>query len=151
MKDKLSLEDLWTTITSAFQIARKHWRRGQYGLGVSDSQNAEWENQIQRIHQAESQIKARLQPVPEEKKSENELLRKLLWVRHGCPFHCLYGDDGEMQCSCCGIDFKRASAEYIERRFIEINEPKMAQALRFFENQGKKESSDEKNGKKKVI
>ena len=70
MKDKLSLEDLWTTITSAFQIARKHWRRGQYGLGVSDSQNAEWENQIQRIHQAESQIKAMLQPVSKEKKAK---------------------------------------------------------------------------------
>ena len=134
-KDKLSLERL---------IEKLDWWRkiAHIGGGCKDRDICE---------QAYKQIKARLQPVPEEKKSENELLRKLLWVRHGCPFHCLYGDDGEMQCSCCGIDFKRASAEYIERRFIEINEPKMAQALRFFENQGKKESSDEKNGKKKVI
>jgi len=67
--------------------------------------------------------------------NENMLLRKLLWLRHGCPPHGLYGDDGEMQCSACGIDFKRASAKYIERRFLEINQPKMAKALRFFENQ----------------
>ena len=77
--------------------------------------------------------------------SENVLLRKLLWLRHGCPFHALYGDDGEMQCSACGIDFKRASAEYIERRFIEINQPKMAEAFRFFEKQGRKTEKESKN------
>jgi len=41
-------------------------------------------------------------------------LRELLWLRHGCPIAALYGDDGEMQCSKCGIDFKRMSVEQIE-------------------------------------
>lgn len=57
--------------------------------------------------------------------SEEQILRMLLWIRHGCPFHALYGDDGEMQCSACGIDFKRDSAKHIEERFIKINEPEI--------------------------
>ena len=67
--------------------------------------------------------------------NENKTLRKLLWLRHGCPFHALYGDDGEMQCHNCGIDFKRTSAETIEERFVEINMPAIKE---FFEkNRGK--------------
>lgn len=47
--------------------------------------------------------------------TDNELnLRRLLWLRHGCPIHTLYGDDGEMRCSRCGIDFKRDSVSHIE-------------------------------------
>ena len=42
------------------------------------------------------------------------LLRKLLWLRHGCPLHTLYGDDGEMQCGICGIDFLRSSPRKIQ-------------------------------------
>jgi hypothetical protein len=50
--------------------------------------------------------------------SEVDLLRKLLWLRHD-PNHYagLYGDDGEMQCGACGIDFKRMSAVEIESRW----------------------------------
>lgn len=48
------------------------------------------------------------------------ILRRLLWVRHGCPFAALYKDDGEMQCVACGIDFSRDSAEAIEARFIKL-------------------------------
>jgi hypothetical protein len=44
----------------------------------------------------------------------DSLWRELLWMNHarytGCQ-HLPYGDDGEMQC--CGIDFKRWSAEQI--------------------------------------
>ena len=44
----------------------------------------------------------------------DSLWRELLWLNHarytGCQ-HLPYGDDGEMQC--CGIDFKRWSAEQI--------------------------------------
>lgn len=41
-------------------------------------------------------------------------LRRLLFLRHGCPSECLYGDDGEMQCGKCVIDFKRDSVQKIE-------------------------------------
>ena len=50
--------------------------------------------------------------------SENKKLRKLLWLRHGCKG--LYGDDGEMQCNKCMIDFKRHSVEVIEDRFYSM-------------------------------
>lgn len=44
---------------------------------------------------------------------DNTLLRKLLWVNHNCPFHGRYGDDGEMQCHVCGVDFKRDAVSKI--------------------------------------
>lgn len=46
-------------------------------------------------------------------------LRYLLWLHHGCDQGCLYGDDGEMQCSnhpipVLFIDFKRDSPSLIQ-------------------------------------
>jgi hypothetical protein len=52
---------------------------------------------------------------------DNKILRRLLWLRHGCSFSALYGDDGEMQCHSCGIDFKRADARAIEEAFEKIS------------------------------
>ena len=43
--------------------------------------------------------------------------RKALWLRHGCPLVALYGDDGEMQCSSCTLDFKRHDIETIRNRW----------------------------------
>ena len=39
-------------------------------------------------------------------------LRRLFWLGHGCTG--LYGDDGEMQCGDCGIDFRRMRVAEIE-------------------------------------
>lgn len=50
--------------------------------------------------------------------SENRKLRELLWLRHGCKG--LYGDDGEIQCNKCMIDFKRHSVEIIEAKFYKM-------------------------------
>ena len=37
-----------------------------------------------------------------------ERLLRVEWgLRHGCPVVALYGDDGELQCSACALDFKR--------------------------------------------
>lgn len=50
------------------------------------------------------------------KAAAQEPWRRFLWLNHSryLPHqHMPYGDDGEMQC--CGIDFKRDSAEAIER------------------------------------
>ena len=41
--------------------------------------------------------------------------RELLWFYHGCPTEYLYGDDGEMQCTKCLVDFKRWHPQVIER------------------------------------
>jgi len=40
-----------------------------------------------------------------------EILRELLWMEHQCEGK--YGDDGEMQCGKCLIDFRRDSAKDI--------------------------------------
>lgn len=56
--------------------------------------------------------------------AEEMLLRKMLWLRHGCDG--LYGDDGEMQCARCMLDFLRMSPHDIERRFFELRIAKMA-------------------------
>lgn len=47
---------------------------------------------------------------------ENQILRELLWLNHGHG-HVLYGDDGEMQCSLCRLDFRRDSAQQIQKHF----------------------------------
>ena len=49
---------------------------------------------------------------------ENEQLRKILWLRHGCSISKLYGDDGEMQCSFCRIDFKRDPLQRIQEGIL---------------------------------
>ena len=53
-----------------------------------------------------------------ELKRQNKLLRKLLWLRHGCSLEKLYTGDGEMRCSKCGIDFKMDHPEVILKKFI---------------------------------
>ena len=50
-------------------------------------------------------------------RNENMLLRKMLWLRHGCTIVGLYGDDREMQCNHCMIDFKETSAEGIQQQW----------------------------------
>lgn len=57
-------------------------------------------------------------------------LRQLLWLRHGCPMHMLYGDDGEMQCNNrgCMIDFKRMPVEEIKRAWRSHGELLIEQA-----------------------
>ena len=48
---------------------------------------------------------------------EVQSLRKLLWLKHGCSTTALYGDEGEMQCGACIIDFKRDPIKRIEEIF----------------------------------
>lgn len=57
---------------------------------------------------------------------EADRLRAMLFLRHGCFGSALYGDDGEMQCKACRLDFKRDSIEYIQNRFHEIGLEKLA-------------------------
>jgi hypothetical protein len=49
------------------------------------------------------------------------IFRRELWLRHGFGHRHLYGDDGEMQCAECGLDFKRDSAEKIAGRLKEMD------------------------------
>lgn len=50
---------------------------------------------------------------------ENHDLRRILFYTHPCVGK--YGDDGEMQCNSCGIDFKRMTpAEIAERLHLGV-------------------------------
>lgn len=57
--------------------------------------------------------------------AEEKIFRRLLATGHGCPIMALYGDDGELSCSSCGIDFKRMSARDIESQLIAFARVKM--------------------------
>ena len=61
---------------------------------------------------------------------EEYTLRNWLWLKHD-PKHTLYGDDGEMQCNTCMLDFKRDSVEKIHSVFTK---QATDAAIKFFED-----------------
>jgi len=61
---------------------------------------------------------------------DNLIFRRLLWLKHGCHMQYLYGDDGEMQCQKCMIDFKRDMPEEIETRLREIESSLISKAVK---------------------
>lgn len=52
-------------------------------------------------------------------KADNRKLRYLLARQHDSVRHMIYGDDGELQCSVCWIDFRRDPVAEIERKLYE--------------------------------
>ena len=52
-------------------------------------------------------------------RSDNRKLRHLLARQHDSAKHMLYGDDGELQCNVCWIDFRRDPVAEIERKLYE--------------------------------
>lgn len=60
---------------------------------------------------------------------EIAILRELLWSAHSCSPQYQYGDDGEMQCQACVLDFKRDSVKVIEHRFSEMAKQNFTRAL----------------------
>jgi len=66
---------------------------------------------------------------PEDANPMEYMLRKLLFHQHsGLEKTCmLYGDDGELQCQSCDIDFLRDSGEDIESRLMWIGMQKLIQ------------------------
>jgi hypothetical protein len=64
---------------------------------------------VARVLELLASARARAQTL----ESADRLWRELLWLRHGCPRHMLYGDDGEMQCNHCMADFKRMPPEKV--------------------------------------
>jgi hypothetical protein len=53
-----------------------------------------------------------------------ETLRELLFRQHPCDGK--YGDDGEMQCAACKIDFRRDTAEEIRTKMNEVVKARIA-------------------------
>lgn len=70
-------------------------------------------------------------------KAENKKLRELLWLNHGHTKY-LYGDDGEIQCSKCGLDFKRHDIGIIAKRFSDMIFQRMLEFQKRQEEMSKK-------------
>lgn len=70
-------------------------------------------------------------PELEKLRKDDEILRTLLWLRHGCKMHTLYGDDGEQQCNShgCMIDFKRMSPTEIRKAWTTHGEKMLNEHL----------------------
>jgi len=66
---------------------------------------------------------------------ENQILRKFLWLNHGCESSCLYGDDGEMQCGRCIFDFKRGDVKKILEKLSEKNMGEFIQIFKKIEEE----------------
>ena len=92
-KDKLSKSD-------HMHIVYLAWLK--LPLGLTKDRADQWRKEISDI------IEQHFAP-------PDEALRRVVWLNHGCPMPALYGDDGEMQCNICRIDFKRMSGSDIER------------------------------------
>ena len=61
---------------------------------------------------------------------EGKPWRRLLWLRHGCEQIALYGDDGEMQCNKCMLDFRRMTASEIDDHFLDAGQKAFAKHLK---------------------
>ena len=71
---------------------------------------------------------------------ENRLLRYMLARAHDGAGHRIYGDDGELQCPVCWIDFVRDSAHEIQRKLEEAGMRELQKAIANGEWPPKKES-----------
>jgi len=60
---------------------------------------------------------------------ENKIFRRLLALAHDRPGHLIYGDDGELQCSVCWVDFVRDSAQDIQRKLQESGMRELQRAI----------------------
>lgn len=60
-----------------------------------------------------------------------------LWINHGCEIGTLYGDDGEMQCSSCIVDFKRLPMNDLVEHTIKHMEEKNKERLDLWDSKQK--------------
>ena len=61
-------------------------------------------------------------------------LRQMVWESHGgLTHHFLYGDDGELNCNTCHIDFKRLTVMSI---FDALGEQAMARMVEYLKRKG---------------
>jgi hypothetical protein len=52
-------------------------------------------------------------PAPEPRAWTDRFIREVLWANHGCTLLSLYGDDGELQCGNCRMDFRREPLPFL--------------------------------------
>lgn len=89
------------------ELVDRAYRDGGDGARRIDRITAEYNRARKERDTAQKQLA--------QSQQENKELRKWLWLRHG--HDALYGDDGEMQCGRCVLDFKRQPVAEIADRF----------------------------------
>ncbi len=65
--------------------------------------------------------------------ADNRKLRYLLARQHDSATHRIYGDDGELQCSACWIDFRLDTVADIERKLYEAGMRELQRLISFDE------------------
>jgi hypothetical protein len=55
--------------------------------------------------------------------------RRVMALRHGCNQSALYGDDGELQCKECGVDFARMEPNEIDSRWMMLGRKRLQSLL----------------------
>ena len=79
---------------------------------MKESTESNWEQLSKDI----DSTRKRLEELTKRVGEEILWLRQLLWLNHGCDIMHQYGDDGEMQCAFCMVDFKRETLPIIEEK-----------------------------------
>lgn len=77
--------------------------------------------------------------------------RERLWLGHGCSTAILYGDDGEMQCARCMIDFRRDSFETIAERLASTAKVREQEAARLREEVAEAQRERDEARKSRLI
>ena len=101
-------------------------RRTEEWIQQDDTDKAALRDAITELGEKEKEIE-RIDTARRDAEAESAKLRELLWIRHRCSTAALYGDDGEMQCGVCLIDFKRQSVSSIEQDFLARNHATLAE------------------------
>lgn len=65
----------------------------------------------------------------EPRETDEKSLRRMLAFTHGCPLVALYGDDGELSCRDCRIDFRRDTPDEIDRKLVERGKARLEKEL----------------------
>ncbi len=120
---------------SAFQVLAAHG----YQIVVGDDLTAllaELEAAIQDRDEAlrgesdrEVMLRAKLEAAREREASVERELRREWWLHHGHDYHALYGDDGEMSCGMCFLDFKRMPLEELRKALLVVHAKRINEAL----------------------
>lgn len=100
----------------------------EHELALADTTTRVQKKHLELNEQAIGRHEQQLQQLQD----ENQQLRKFAWLAHGCGITSLYGDDGEMQCSDCKLDFKR---DPIDTIFAKLDAKNIARIREEFSKQ----------------
>lgn len=106
--------DLWCDAEKAIQAAVDAVEAMPADVRLTDAVNQLWEAR-QSVADYVDGVPRRVPAVVKERDTLARWVREEWAFNHGCPIGAIYGDDGELQCNRCGIDFKRTDLEELSQ------------------------------------